>query len=83
MTPIEQIFAAFGGPTKIARATGLSVQTVHDWSRPKKQAGGSSSPPNIPSWRREKVLEAARREGVELSTDALTYLQSSERAVAA
>lgn len=73
MTNIDSIFEAFKGPTKIARATGDPVQTVHSWKV--KQS--------IPPWRRPQVLDAARRLEIDLPTEAIAYLASSERKVEA
>lgn len=67
MNPVAEIFAAFdNSPTKLARATGLKVQTVHDWK--------AKAPVNIPEWRRPIVLKAVRKRGCELSAATLAYL---------
>lgn len=68
MDTIPRIIKQFGGSTALARETGFPVQTVNDW----KKNG------NIPHWRREKVLDAARRAGVDLDPDLIAYLVSSE-----
>jgi hypothetical protein len=70
MEPVTEIFKAFGdSPTKLARATGLKVQTVCDWRRKGKA--------HIPLWRRAAVLAAAKSDEkvmAKLSPDALLYL---------
>lgn len=72
---IEEIFGKLGGATKIATGTGHPVQIVHDWLAKGK--------PEIPPWRRADVLAFAAREQklTELSSEALAYLQSTERTV--
>jgi hypothetical protein len=71
MNPVTEIFAAFDdSPTKLARATGLKVQTVHDWKR--------KAPIGIPEWRRSVVLDAvkiaAKKSGKPISPATLAYL---------
>ena len=71
MDPVNEIFDAFDGkPSKLADATGLSIQTVCDWRR--------KGTPNIPKWRRAAVLGAVERAGVRLSETALHYLKSDQ-----
>ena len=67
MHPVIEIFAAFdNSPTDLSVATGIPVQTVHDWKAKGK--------PNIPTWRRATVLEAVRKAKATLSPETLTYL---------
>ncbi|HEX8413817.1 MAG TPA: hypothetical protein VF637_08020 [Sphingomicrobium sp.] len=67
MDPVNEIFAAFGNsPTKLARATGLKVQTVCDWRK--------KTPVNIPEWRRMTVLTALQRDNLAVSPATLQYL---------
>lgn len=66
MDPITEIFAAFGSPAKLARATGIAAQTVHDWKGKGK--------PNIPSWRRPVILAALRSTDAKVSAETLAYL---------
>lgn len=72
MEPIDEIFDVFGGPTAIAEATGIKVQTVCDWRK--------KGPKNIPAWRRPAVLEAAKVLGKPLSDAALRYLAMADAA---
>ncbi|WCT78901.1 hypothetical protein [Novosphingobium humi] len=67
MNPVDEIFSGFGGPTAIAVATGIKVQTVCDW-----RAKGRK---NIPSWRRSAVLRAANEARIVLSQSAIAYLE--------
>lgn len=53
------VIAAFGTPTKLARAIGEKVSTVHSW----KQKG------KIPRWRRVQIIAAAEREQISLPED--------------
>lgn len=62
------IFKALGGSTAIASDTGFPVQTVHSW-----KAKGA-----IPRWRRQPLLEMARRRGKQLPPEALAYLVEAE-----
>lgn len=71
MSIVHEIFAAFKGPGNIAKATGLPLQTVSDWRVKGK--------PEIPPWRRNAVLDAAKRDSVDLSPEAIAYLASSDR----
>jgi DNA-binding transcriptional regulator YdaS (Cro superfamily) len=71
MTEVHAIFEAFGGPSKLAQLTGLSLQTVSDW-----RAKGR---PEIPPWRRPLVLAAAESLEKPLPESAIAYLQSDER----
>lgn len=66
MDPVDAIFTAFKGPSRIADATSIPVQTVCDWRKKGKS--------NIPHWRRPAVLDAARRHNIELPPEAITYL---------
>jgi len=70
MKLIDDIFAVLGEATAIASETGDPVQTVHSWKSKGK----------IPRWRRQSVLELARRKGKQLSPEAVIYLSSSDRA---
>lgn len=72
MDIVEEIFDAFKGPTQLSRATGIKVQTVCDWRKKR--------PVNIPEWRRTAVLDAARRNNIELSSEAVAYLAQSAAA---
>jgi hypothetical protein len=72
MDPVDEIFDAFGGPTAIAAATGIAVQTVCDW-----RAKGRK---NIPTWRRPAVLGAVGARGLAMSGKALAYLACTEAA---
>ncbi len=70
---VDQIFEAFGNsPKRVSDATGIASQTICDW-----RAKGRKE---IPTWRRESVLLAARRLKVDLSPEATAYLQSDVRA---
>lgn len=73
MSIIDSIFETLDGPTTIARTMGEPIQTVHSWKA--KQS--------IPPWRRPQVLDAARRLEKELPPEAVAYLASQERKVAA
>jgi hypothetical protein len=53
------VFAAFETPTKLARAIGEKVSTVHSWKRVGR----------IPRWRRDQIAEAARREAITLPVE--------------
>jgi len=68
---IAQIFTAFGGQTKLAQATGLSISTVDSWKNAR------NGKPNIPEWRRSLVLATARRLNIELPSDAVLYLSQA------
>ncbi len=72
MDHVTEIFEAFGGPAKLARAVNLSMQTVSDW----KVKGKAEIPP----WRRPAVLAAMATAEKPLSIGAIEYLQSTERA---
>lgn len=67
---VDRIFEALGEATAIARETGDPVQTVHSW-----KAKG-----NIPHWRRQAVMEAAKRLDKSLPAELLEYLASNDRA---
>lgn len=72
---VEQLFAAFGGATELAKALSTSaktvpVQTVHSW----KTNG-------VPEWRREPIVRNAIERAISLSTELLDYLDP-DRAVA-
>lgn len=71
-TIVHEIFEAYGGATAIHRATGVPVQTVHDWIKKGK--------PEIPPWRRSALLAATPTKP--LSEQAIAYLRSNERGVA-
>ena len=72
-TIVHEIFEAYGGATAIHRATGVPVQTVHDWINKGK--------PEIPPWRRAALL--AVEPAKPLSEGARAYLLSTERGIAA
>lgn len=67
---VDRIFDTLGEATAIAGETGDPVQTVHSW-----KAKG-----NIPHWRRQAVIDAAKRLDRTLDADALAYLASTDRA---
>jgi hypothetical protein len=67
---VDTIFDTLGEATAIATETGDPVQTVHSW-----KAKG-----NIPHWRRQAVIEAAKKLNKPLAPDALEYLASTDRA---
>lgn len=71
MNVVHAIFKAFKGPTGLADATRLPMKTVFSWKE---------EPANIPPWRRPVVLEAIRRERVELPQPVIEYLLSEDRA---
>jgi hypothetical protein len=68
LSVVDSIFTAFdpngAGSTKISEATGWPISTIHSWKTAR----------SIPEWRRENLLEAAYREGVQLSPEAIRYL---------
>jgi len=65
-TPIiPQIFAAFGGLSKLAEAVVCNPSTVHTWTTAKK---------GIPRWWRPLIVEAGYKLGVPLTTEMLDYL---------
>lgn len=69
MDPVAEVFAAFdNSPTKLARATGLKVQTVFDWR--------AKAPVGIPEWRRPVVLDALKGKAISDATRA--YLEGRE-----
>lgn len=73
MDPVSDIFAAYdNSPTKLARATGLKVQTVHDWR--------AKTPINIPDWRRQAVLSAVLRDKKEVRPETIAYLSQQAAA---
>jgi hypothetical protein len=56
-TTTSEIINAFGGVSKLAKALGhANVTTVDGWKRKGR----------IPHWRRLEIVDAAKREGVEL-----------------
>lgn len=70
MHPVDEIFEAFGNsPTRLAKATGLKVQTVFDWR--------AKAPKNIPDWRRPIVLAAIERLELSISSETREYLEFS------
>lgn len=68
MQIVEHIFEALGGVRAVAAEMRDPYQTVHSW-----KAKGA-----IPRWRRQPLLEMARRRGKTLSPDALLYLAEAE-----
>jgi hypothetical protein len=70
MDTVHGILKAFEGPTNLAKAMGLSVQTVWEWGQGK---------PEIPPWRRPAVLQAAEEQSIPLEPEQIAYLQSSVR----
>jgi hypothetical protein len=52
----ERVVAAFGGLTKMSRATGIPITTIQGWSD-----RGS-----IPRWRRASIIAVALRDNVKL-----------------
>lgn len=71
MSIVHDIIDAFGGVSATAEKCGAPQQTVSEWR--------TRTPPEIPPWRRPALADAARREKIGLSSDALTYLASTER----
>ena len=71
MQIVDDIFEAFDSPTGLAKAIKLPVQTVWEW--------GNKAKPGIPPWRREAILNAARREGKTLPSHCVEYLMSESR----
>jgi hypothetical protein len=71
MTVVHAILDAFKGPSRLADATGIPMKTVFSWKE---------EPANIPEWRRPAVIDAARREKIQLPAEAWEYLASTERA---
>lgn len=51
MRTVGEILEELGGVTKVARALGLPISTVHTWSR--KNA--------VPAWRRDNLVGLARK----------------------
>lgn len=57
----EQVVNAFGGLTKLSKATGWPVSTIQNWP-----ITGC-----IPGWRRDGIIAAAKRERVTLPKEFL------------
>lgn len=71
MEHVQDIITAFGGQTGTAEATGIAQQTISEWV--------TREPPEIPPWRRPAIIAAAQARAIELSEDAVAYLQSTDR----
>lgn len=70
MQTASHIIKALGGATEVARETGFPMTTVHSWTRSNF----------IPAWRREHLLELAKRKNVELRPEQFPAKPSHERA---
>lgn len=64
MEPASSIIEMLGGPTKVAGIVGVHRTRVSNWKRP-REVGGTGG--IIPHWHVEKLIDAARAEGVDLS----------------
>jgi len=65
MEPAARIISLLGGPSRLSEAIGVNRVTVSRWKQPKSQGGTGGV---IPHWQVPKIIEEARRQGVELST---------------
>ena len=61
----NRVIAAFGGLRKTAKATGWPMSTVQGWRRSR----------TIPEWRRDGLIAAAEREGIDLPDEFLAEQQ--------
>lgn len=66
MTPAERIIEKCGSKAKVAELAGVHVTRVHRWTLPKEQGGTGGV---VPSQKQQTLLDNARREGIELSTE--------------
>ena len=71
---VDGILAKFPSQHRLSLETGISTKTISDWKRGK---------PNIPYWRRGRVLSAADRLGIELTQAQREYLEFSPEIMAA
>jgi DNA-binding transcriptional MerR regulator len=70
MDVAARVIAQFGSQSALARALGINQSTVQHWAK-----NGQ-----IPSWRREQILKAARELGIPLDPSELTNAPGSGRA---
>lgn len=68
MTQAERVIAKFGGAATLAKLIGRNPTSVYRWMYP-KSVGGSDG--LIPSSALRLVLDAARREGIFITSDDL------------
>lgn len=72
MTPAQFVVKVFGSQTAVAKILDIEVSAVNNWLNPrmKKKGGGNGL---VPSKHHEKLLKAARSEGLELTANHLVY----------
>lgn len=66
LDPAKSIIDRFGGPEEVRKITGASRTRVYRWQLPKEQGGTDGRIPPKPA---EKLLEHARKAGMEFSGD--------------
>jgi hypothetical protein len=64
MQPAKTIIDKLGGATAVAKIVGVHRTRVSNWCRPKEKGGTGG---HIPHWHMEKLLKAAKDQGVPLA----------------
>lgn len=64
-TAAERVIAAFGGARPLATELGINPEAVYRWSYPKSRRGSGGT---IPSEWHKPIMDAAKRNGIELPT---------------
>jgi hypothetical protein len=66
MSPAERVIDKCGGVAVVAELAGVHVSRVHRWTYPKSRGGSNGI---IPSANQQRILDAARARGIDLSPD--------------
>ena len=78
MEPARHIIQIFGGPNAVAQIVGVHRTRVSNWQRP-KHGGGTGGV--IPFKHIPKLMEAAKRQGIDLRAEDFLPLSSDREAV--
>lgn len=68
MSQAQRVIAKFGGVPALAKAAGLSLNSVYKWTYPKERGGTGGL---IPADKLPVVLDAAAAAGIEITVDDL------------
>lgn len=68
MSQAQNIIAKFGGVPALAKAAGLSLNSVYKWTYPKERGGTGGL---IPTDKLPAVLDAAQANGIQITVDDL------------
>ena len=66
MEPAQSIISKFGSARAVAKIVGVHRTRIHAWKRPKDRGGTGGS---IPMGHAEKLLDAAKERGIDLSPE--------------